>query len=215
MCILGIKKTRILCWFRICKYNWGKRGLNGQEQCVQLRCIAVIYKFCRKTGISPHSKVEKIWRFSPLYSFYLKWGVIHVFCNYVVQFEVYIITLQGYTFFAIMSYSLNCTLSHCRDARFLQLCCTVWSVHYSITLQGSVIMYVLFGFLFTCPAIYQGAVIQNLYSRLYCFGSGWIRIQIVRLDQDPYSESGSGSWEWNSANQIHFFHKFFMIFTYF
>ena len=29
----------------------------------------------------------------------------------------------------------------------------------------------------------------------HCFGSGsgWIRIQIARLDPDPYSESGSGS----------------------
>ena len=46
-----------------------------------------------------------------------------------------------------------------------------------------------------------------------CFGSGWIRIQIARLDPDPYSESGSGKWNW--ALKIPFFHKFFMIFTYF
>ena len=38
-----------------------------------------------------------------------------------------------------------------------------------------------------------------------CFGSGsgWIRIQIARLD--PYSDSGSGSWKWNWAIKIHFF----------
>ena len=40
-----------------------------------------------------------------------------------------------------------------------------------------------------------------------------IRIQIARLDPDPYSESGSGKWNW--AIKIHFFRKIFMIFTYF
>ena len=41
-----------------------------------------------------------------------------------------------------------------------------------------------------------------------CFGSvsGWIRIQIARLDPDPYSESGS--WKWNWAIKIHFFQIF-------
>ena len=56
-----------------------------------------------------------------------------------------------------------------------------------------------------------------LLSRYHCCGSGsgtgLTRIQNDRLDPDPYSESGSCKQNW--AIKIHFFSKFFMIFTYF
>ena len=44
-------------------------------------------------------------------------------------------------------------------------------------------------------------------------GSGF-KLPGWNQDLDPYSESGSGSWKWNWAIKVHFFHKFFMIFTY-
>jgi len=61
--------------------------------------------------------------------------------------------------------------------------------------------------------------IQGTHGTYQCFGSGsgFIRIQIAKLDLDPnpYSESRSGSWKCNLAIKIHFSHKFILIFTYF
>ena len=55
------------------------------------------------------------------------------------------------------------------------------------------------------------SITRNLH-QAYPNAVFWIRIWV---DSDSNCQAGSGSWKWNWAIKIHFFHKFFMILTFF